>query len=257
MQKHYLRRRTRASARARLGATEGGTVWRRLATEWKARGPLKTLTREQARRVYDRIGGLQDSQAFYEDRATELMILHGRFATAQRVFEFGCGTGRLALRLLTEHLPASATYRAVDLSPTMVRLATERLGPFASRAAVQLSDGDPPVREPSASCDRFVSSYVLDLLSDEDIAGVLREAHRIVQPGGLLCLSSLSTGSGPASRVVARLWSAVHRLRPSLVGGCRPLELVGRLSASEWKLLHHGRVSPFAVPSEVVVAERT
>lgn len=184
------------------------------------------------------------------------MIRQGRFATARSVFEFGCGTGRLALRLLTEHLPTSASYRAVDLSPTMVRIARERLAPFASRVAVHPSDGGPPTREPSASTDRFVSTYVLDLLSDRDIADLLAEAHRILEPGGLLCLCGLSTGSGVASRAVAHLWSAVHRLRPSLVGGCRPLDLVRRLPESEWKIRDHVQLSSFAVPSEVVVAER-
>jgi ubiquinone/menaquinone biosynthesis C-methylase UbiE len=217
---------------------------------------VKTLSREEARRVYDRIGKLQDSQAFYEDRATDLIIHHGEFTNAQHVFEFGCGTGRLALRLLSEHLPADAVYHAVDLSPIMVGLAEDRLAPFTSRAEISLSDGGPSIQKPAESYDRFVSTYVLDLLSDEDIAVVLREAHRILEPRGLLCLSSLSTGSGIASRLLAHIWSAVHRLSPSLVGGCRPLELVGHLSCSEWKVRHHARVAPFAIPSEVVVAER-
>jgi len=217
---------------------------------------VKTLSREEARGVYDRIGKLQDSQAFYEDRAIDLIIDHGRFAVAQRVFEFGCGTGRLAERLLSEQLPASAIYHGVDLSPTMVGLARDRLAAFSGRAEVSLSDGGPPAQEPSASYDRFVSTYVLDLLSEDDIAANLREAHRILEPGGMICLTSLSTGSGIASRLLAQIWSAVHRLRPSLVGGCRPLELLDHLPSAEWKILQQARVAPFAVPSEVVVAER-
>lgn len=217
---------------------------------------MKTLSRDEARRVYDRIGAFQDSQAFYEDRATDLIIHHGDFSTAQQVFEFGCGTGRFALRLLSEHLPDSATYRAVDLSPTMVKLAEERLAPFSSRAQVVLTDGAPPVEEASGSCDRFVSTYVLDLLAEEEIATVLGEAHRMLKPGGLLCLSSLTTGSGVASRLVAHLWSGVHWLSPSLVGGCRPIDVADSLPASEWRIRHQARVAPFAIPSEVVVAER-
>jgi ubiquinone/menaquinone biosynthesis C-methylase UbiE len=217
---------------------------------------VRTLSREEARRVYNRIGSFQDSQAFYEDHATDLIVRHGQFGTARHVFEFGCGTGRFALRLLSEPLPSEATYQGVDLSPTMVSLAEARLAPFASRAKVVLTDGAPPRQEPSASCDRFVSTYVLDLLSEKDIAAVLEEAHRMLEPGGLLCLSSLSTGSGPVSRLVARLWSLVHGLSPSLVGGCRPLDVVGCLSPSQWRMAHHARVAPFAVPSDVVIAER-
>jgi ubiquinone/menaquinone biosynthesis C-methylase UbiE len=218
---------------------------------------MRTLSRERARRVYDRIGARQDTQAFYEDRATDLIIRHGELPTAQHVFEFGCGTGRFAHRLLSEHLSPDATYKAIDISPKMVDLARDRLAPFAPRAEVALSDGAPPSQEAPASFDRFISTFVFDLLSQDDITAVLREAHRMLRPGGLLCLSSLSTGSGPASRLVARIWSGVHRLSPVLVAGCRPLELLDDLSSADWKVRHHLRLAPYALPSEVIVAERS
>jgi ubiquinone/menaquinone biosynthesis C-methylase UbiE len=217
---------------------------------------MTALSREEARRIYDRIGARQDTQAFYEDRATEVLIRHAEFASAHRVLEFGCGTGRFALRLLSHHLPGDARYRALDLSPTMVRLTRERLAPFGSRADVVLTDGSPPTAEPSASRDRFVSNYVLDLLSEEDIAAVVREAHRILEPRGLLCLAALSTGTGPFSRLLSRVWSRVHRLRPALVGGCRPLELASWVPPAHWDVRHHVELAPFGVPSAALVAER-
>jgi hypothetical protein len=85
----------------------------------------------------------------------------------------------------------------------MVALARDRTERFGARATVVLSDGSPPLREPSEAYDRFVSCFVLDLLSDADIDAVLREAHRMLAPGGLLCLTSLATGSGPVSRLLA------------------------------------------------------
>jgi ubiquinone/menaquinone biosynthesis C-methylase UbiE len=217
---------------------------------------VPVLTREQARRVYDRIGARQDTQAFYEDRATRLLIENAEFGAARRVLEFGCGTGCFAFRLLSEQLPQSASYRALDLSPRMVQLAQSRLAPFGNRVEVVLSDGSPPASEPAASRDRFVSNYVLDLLAEDDIAAVAREAHRILAPGGLLCVASLSTGVGAFSRIVSRAWSTVHGLRPALVGGCRPLELMQFLSPQQWRVRFHDRIAPYGIPSEVVIAAR-
>ena len=54
------------------------------------------LTAEQARRVYDRIGCAQDTQAFYEDAAVIRLAQLGAFERARSVFELGCGTGRFA-----------------------------------------------------------------------------------------------------------------------------------------------------------------
>jgi len=220
------------------------------------RRSMRTLSHQQARRVYDRIGARQDTQAFYEDVATRELIRHGEFGSALAVFEFGCGTGRFARTLLDDHLGPEATYRGVDLSPTMVGLAERRLSEFADRASVVLSDGGPPASEPSACFDRFVSNYVFDLLSEADIAAVVSEAHRMLRPGGLLCLASLSPGHGPVSRAVIGLWSLIHRLDPRLVAGCRPIELLPFLEEGCWEVRHHRALAPFGLPCQAVVAER-
>ncbi|HSF02806.1 MAG TPA: class I SAM-dependent methyltransferase [Solirubrobacterales bacterium] len=216
----------------------------------------RTLSHAEARRAYDRIGRLQDSQAFYEDVATSRLLQHGDFPSAQSVFEFGCGTGRFAHRLLEEHLPPGARYRGVDLSPRMIGLAQARLRPWAPRAGVRLTEGGPPSDEPPASCDRFVSNYVFDLLAIEEIEAVLREAQRMLQPGGLLCTTGLSTGIGRASRGMARAWGWVQSRAPSLVGGCRPVDVLPLLPAEGWEVRRHSKLVRFGLTSEVLVARR-
>lgn len=219
-------------------------------------GDASTLSHAEARRVYDRVGWLQDTQAFYEDAATRQLLEHGAFASARRVFEFGCGTGRLARTLLSRHLPESAEYRGIDLSPKMVALARRRLASYSGRAEAVLSEGGPPVDEPGAAYDRFLSTFVLDLLPEEEVEAVLAQAHRMLEPGGRLCLASLSTGAGPVSHAVARAWTAVHRRWPALVGGCRPLDLASRVDPSRWRVLHDEKLAPFGMPCEALVAER-
>tara|TARA_B100000315_G_scaffold83731_1_gene76770 strand:+ start:26168 stop:26587 length:420 start_codon:yes stop_codon:yes gene_type:complete len=138
----------------------------------------------------------------------------------------------------------------------MVQLAQTRLAPHSSRAEVILTEGEPPVEEPAESYDRFISNYVFDLLSHEDIRAVLREAHRILRPDGLLCLSGISSGIGFVSRIVAGMVSWIQSIRPSLVGGCRPVDLLPFLPQSEWQVQHHSKVVAFGISSEVLVAKR-
>ena len=217
---------------------------------------LGTLSHQEARRTYDRVGASQDSHGFYEERAIALVLLHGNLTSAESVFEFGCGTCRFALRLFEEYLSDTACYRGVDLSPEMIRVARDRLASHSQRAEVILTEGAPPIDEPAASYDRFVSNYVFDLLSLDDIRAVLREAHRILRPDGLLCLSGLTSGIGLSSWIVAGAITWIQSLHPSMVGGCRPLDLLPFLPESEWKVQHHSKVSAFSIPSEIVVAKR-
>ena len=216
---------------------------------------MGTLSHQEARQTYDRIGSLQDSQGFYEDRATELLLQHGNFTSVESVFEFGFGTGRFALRLFDEYLSNTSRYKGVDVSSKMLRLAQTRLAPYSPRVEVTLTEGGPPVDEPAESYDRFVSNYVFDLLSHEDIRAVLREAHRMLRPDGLLCLSGLSSGINFSSRMMAGVVSWIQTRSPSLVGGCRPVDLLPFLAESEWQVQHHSKVVAFGVASEILVAK--
>lgn len=212
------------------------------------------LTHAQAKRFYDRFGRKQDSQGFYEDRALDELIAHGEFARAHKVFELGCGTGRLALRLLQTQLPEDATYLGFDLSETMTALTRERLTPFAARAQVLQASGEMQFPLADGSVDRVIANYVFDLLSDADARQAVAEAYRVLRPGGRLCLVSLTQGIAPVSRLICRLWSALYRLHAPLVGGCRPIRLLPFLAPGQWMVIHHHTLSQFGVPSEVLVA---
>lgn len=212
------------------------------------------LTPDQAKAFYDRFGSKQDAQSFYEDGALDDLVNHSQFNRAQSVFEIGCGTGRLAFRLLSGYLPSSASYFGIDSSETMTRLATQRLAPFSERARAVLSDGSMHFPLPDHSLDRVVSTYVLDLLSEQDIRHVLAETYRLLRPGGKLCLVSLTDGATLVSRIVSGLWSTAFRLRPSLVGGCRPICLESYLQAQQWSIDYHNVVAQLGIASEVLVA---
>ena len=214
------------------------------------------ITPEQARRFYDRFGARQDNQARYEDRALDAMTELADFDRATRVFELGFGTGRLARRLLERRLPAHAGYVGQDVSSTMLELARERLAPWQDRVELRLSQGELELADADASFDRFVSTYVLDLMPEADIRRALAEAHRVLAPGGRLCLVSLTHGERPLSRVIAGLWNGIAHLAPASVGGCRPIDLCDYLAGADWAIQTARVVTALAVPSQVVIATR-
>jgi ubiquinone/menaquinone biosynthesis C-methylase UbiE len=217
---------------------------------------MRNLTHQQAQSFYDRFGAKQDAQSFYEDKAVNTLIQHADFEHAHTVLEFGCGTGRLAQRLLANNLPANATYRGLDISTTMVNLATERLQAYPARAQVSQTQGEIHLPFAENVFDRFVSAYVLDLLPEEEIRELLSEAHRVLNRSGILALASLSYGKTAFSKGVTGVWRTIHRINPKWVGGCRPVKLSDFIRDDCWSLLHHEIISQFGITSEVVVAEK-
>ncbi len=212
------------------------------------------LSPAEAKRFYDRLGSAQDWQGFFENPAINEMIGHAAFDSAHSVFEFGCGTGTLAARLLQHHLPADARYAGVDISSTMVSLAQERLKPWSEHARVSQSDGLPRIQEPDRSFDRFVSTYVFDLLALDFLDQLLSEAHRVLVPGGKICLVSMTFGASPFSRAVCWGWQRLWRFRPGILGGCHPIELSDYLRSEGWKPDHQTKVTNWGITSEVFVA---
>lgn len=212
------------------------------------------LSHTQARAVYDRLGAKQDEGAFYEAPALADLLRYGRWPAARHVFEFGSGTGSFAHTLLTSHLPATAHYCGMDQSTTMINLATKRLAGFGERATLLLSAGPVALPVAAGSFDRVIANYVLDLLSEADIHSFLAEAHRVLQPDGLLCLVSLTEGNTPWARLVMWGWQQMYTFQPERVGGCRPIRLVNFLERTQWRLRHLEVVTTWGLASEVIVA---
>jgi len=217
---------------------------------------VTALTPPQARRVYDRIGGAQDWQRFYEDAATSELVDHSGFGAAHAVSELGCGTGRFAAALFARHLPGDATYVGVDVSPRMVGLATDRLRQWTDRATVALVEGGCGLPATDGSADRFVANYVFDLLSPEGTVASLAEARRVLAPGGLLCAAGLTDGEGGVAAFVSRAWSAVWARWPAVVGGCRPVRLTDGLDPVQWEVRLRRSVVAWGITSEAVIAAR-
>lgn len=211
---------------------------------------------EDAKRVYDRLGSWQDAQ-FYERAALKCLVGHSDFGHASMVFEWGCGTGRLAEYLLKKHLSEDATYVGIDISTTMVRLATSRLATWSSRVKPEQVDGTARLPYASGAFDRFVATYVLDLLSEPTINQVVSEARRLLRPNGKLCVVSATEGITLVSSIVGSIWKRLYAFNPSLVGGCRPVRVSMLLDRAAWSIEHTQIVCFWGICSEVVIASPT
>ena len=213
------------------------------------------LTYNEVQRFYDSFGKKQDRQ-FYEEPALKDLIVQGNFSEAKNIVEFGCGTGKLASRLFKDLLPNNCHYLGVDISQTMVSLCQNNLKQYSNRSKCYKNEGEPIINIADQTADRFISTYVLDLLTEKDAITLLNEAHRILLLGGYLCLVSLTHGVSLVSRIVEIVWHSLYKLRPSIVGGCRPIELTQYLRNDKWHIIHDLVIESYGVPSEVVIAKR-
>ena len=213
------------------------------------------FSRDEAEKFYDVFGARQDRQKYYEDVALADLVEHADFGVARNAVEFGCGTGRFAEELLAHCLPQAATYWGCDISNTMIQLGQQRLSQFGEHAIIWKSSYDFALPLADASVDRFVSNYVLDILSADEIHAVMNEAKRVLKKDGLLCLTGLTYGKGLFSKIWTAFWMLRYSLNPKWVGGCRPVALLEFLDG--WDVVHHNVVIARWISSEVVVVRKT
>lgn len=208
-----------------------------------------------AKRFYDRLGRLQDTQV-YERTALKRLMGTSDFEQASAVLELGCGTGRLAAQLLGRYLPGDAHYVGVDISSTMVGIAARRLAHWGNRATVIQVDGTECLPFADGSFDRFLATYVLDLLPHAAIANVLHEADRLLTSDGRLCVITATEGRGPIAHLLSAAWMRLYKVNPGLVGGCRSLQRRSWLDECAWSVEYEEVVTSWGIGSQIVVARR-
>jgi ubiquinone/menaquinone biosynthesis C-methylase UbiE len=132
------------------------------------------------------------------ERAYDRLAAHVQ--EGQRVLDVGCGTGALALRMARR----GARVKAIDVSAEMLELATQRAEEAGLRERVALAEMGVAELDGEASCSYDVVSCGLCLseLSDDEVAYTLRQARRVLVPGGLLLVADEVTPRRVVSRVL-------------------------------------------------------
>ena len=205
--------------------------------------------------LYDRVGSFADITAFYVDasvdRLTELASMH----EAACIVEVGGGTGRYAERLLQRSLGADAKYIDLEPSHRMRELARARLDHWRNRVTIEGLDDMLEVG--GGTADRYVMTYVLNVLPDEDAIGErLQHAHRTLDKAGLLCMVNQTFGKSMSERLISAAWMRLYCVAPTLLGNCRLLSARPYLDDLRWRIVKCEIVRRYGVCSEVLVAAK-
>jgi magnesium-protoporphyrin O-methyltransferase len=171
--------------------------------------------------------------------------------SGQQVLDAGCGTGALAVALARR----GARVTAVDLSPTLVDLARERLPADVDGGRVQFCCGD-MLAGSLGEFDYVVAMDSLIHYSRGDVARALAQLAPRVRRAMLVTHVPL-TPLLAAKRAAGRLFPRSDRapdVRPSRLADLR-LDLAGSLSG-EWRLSASQRVSSGFYTSQALRLER-
>jgi ubiquinone/menaquinone biosynthesis C-methylase UbiE len=113
------------------------------------------------------------------------------------VLDLGCGSGTLAIAIAAE--PGDHRVTGIDGDPEILRIA--RAKPSAEEVELVEGMADALPFE-DASFDRVVTSLLLHHLDPPVKRAALKEAHRVLRPGGRLHVADFGRSRDPAMRVL-------------------------------------------------------
>ena len=215
-------------------------------------------------RLFPNIPPLYDwIMGFYERPSNRSALKGPTLENATEIIDVGVGTGYLLNQLLKmtkdcQHITA------VDLSPKMLanaRQYIEKHNNSSDRIDYYQIDCQKMVW-PDNYFDLYVSSYLFDLLPEDEVKNAISEMARILRPGGMAILLTMTTELGDlvgVKRYFYRIMNALYcfgyrggrwnRLWQFMFNGyaphCRPIDLRGYLRED------HGLKIAYSKPSRV------
>lgn len=164
----------------------------------------------------------EDEYARMAEKTLELLRATVGIEPDDIVLEIGAGVGRVGPALA----PVCKKWIATDVSENMMRHAADRLRDFDNVETVVLSGYDlAPI--PSESVDVVYSTVVFMHLDEWDRFGYVREAMRVLRPGGRIYIDNYNLLSEPGWAFFMETLEGYHPLErpPNVSKSSTPTEL--------------------------------
>jgi ubiquinone/menaquinone biosynthesis C-methylase UbiE len=146
-----------------------------------------------------------------EHFAQDLIPLGLDYKTGEQVLEVGCGAGAV-LGVLGQRFPG-VRFHGVDLVPAQVDAARQHLLALGQEAHVQVADAR-QLPQADQSLDHVFCMWVLEHTGETVAREILREAFRVLRPGGTIALTETDYSSFrtyPETPSLRALFSAQYK----------------------------------------------
>ncbi len=186
----------------------------------------------------------------------QMALDQARIQPGEKVLEVAVGPGLTFLELARRVGKDTSLY-GMDISTGMLELTGQRLraNGFTQFELKEGSASQIPFE--TSAFEVLYNGYMLDLIPEQEMPGILAEFKRVLRPGGRLVLLNMSK----RNRETTIFREKLYRLLPPgfvlyVMGGCRPVLMEDLVRKAGFSSVQRTFVAGKA-PSEIVTAIRT
>ncbi len=205
------------------------------------------LSKDEVREAYRKSASMYDIwSSLTESKARQRCLEVADIKNGESVLEVAVGTGILFEKIL--ELNPTGRNEGIDLTEEMLTRARARAQKSGASGYV-LKVGDAyHLQYSDNSFDVLLNNYMFDLIPERDFLAILSEFRRVLRNGGRIVLVNMTKGS----RWFNAVWEWLYKIRPSLLGGCRGIELKPYFEKVGFEKIRREYVSQMLFPSEVI-----
>jgi ubiquinone/menaquinone biosynthesis C-methylase UbiE len=191
------------------------------------------------------------STMLFHSRAHRCALAASGIQDGMKVLEVATGSGEMFRRLVRAN--GSGATIGVDLSPNMAartqRTARHRF-PLAQTHCQAVDARHMPFR--NETFDAIFCCYLLELLSGDDIVGILREFRRVLRDSGHLTLVLI----GQNTPMFNAIYKVVGKVAPAFWGRQVERRVPELIQSARFEILEDRVVRQTFYPSRVLVARK-
>ncbi|MBN1303722.1 MAG: methyltransferase domain-containing protein [Anaerolineales bacterium] len=207
-------------------------------------------THKQAEKAYDNMARWYDLFAGSEKKFSSIGLQMIAVQPGEQVLEIGCGTGHALIELGKACQGGSVS--AVDISEGMLRISRRRVHSAGLDGIVTFHKGSAAsLAYPDDTFNAVFISFTLELFDTPDIPIVLGECHRVLRPGGRLCVVSLEK----VESLIVKAYEWGHKHWPELLD-CRPIYTRTCIEAENFQVISEKIKVMWGLPVAIVLAQK-
>ncbi|WP_017470434.1 class I SAM-dependent methyltransferase [Amphibacillus jilinensis] len=141
-------------------------------------------------------------------QATNWLFGHVEINPEKNILEVACNQCTNAIALVKK---TGCSITAVDLDPTVVEIAKQRVSAAGLTKSIQVERGNAlNLSYPDQSFDIVINEAMLTMLGDKQKQKALSEYYRVLKPGGILLTHDVYLAEGRSNEIIKDLQQAIH-----------------------------------------------